>query len=193
MARAKSDPVATESFDDVYFRYRHAVRTCKECPAREKLSNSEVPSPCDAPMYEGQNVRALILTPKPDLYGTAKTKLEEWLATVGLTVGYDAVLSAAVRCPYPGDSRWSEKFAQACMRFLKAEIALFAPELLVTFGVMPARLLTGRSVHDYHGRVEPFGSGHIFCTFHPGQAGMSPKVSNALYADAEVLRRWLAE
>lgn len=134
--------------------------------------------------------------------GKAGRNLDEFLALSGLnraelyitnTVKYRPVRQSAAgntvnRAPTQEEIRLG-------LPFLKREIALVAPEVIVTLGNVPLRALTDRRtvIGDVHGTFLERGGRRIFPMYHPASVIYNPSLKEVYRADVLKLGEWLRE
>ena len=134
--------------------------------------------------------------------GKAGRNLDEFLALSGLnraelyitnTVKYRPVKQSAAgntvnRAPTQEEIRLG-------LPFLKREIALVAPEVIVTLGNVPLRALTDRKtvIGDVHGTFLERDGRRIFPMYHPASVIYNPSLKEVYRADVLKLGEWLRE
>ena len=134
--------------------------------------------------------------------GKAGRNLDEFLALSGLnraelyitnTVKYRPVRQSAAgntvnRAPTQEEIRLG-------LPFLKREIALVAPEVIVTLGNVPLRALTDRKtvIGDVHGTFLERDGRRIFPMYHPASVIYNPSLREVYRADVLKLGEWLRE
>ena len=79
--------------------------------------------------------------------------------------------------------------------WLLREIALVAPECVVTLGNVPLRAVTGErlSIGDIHGGFLSAGGRTLYPMYHPASMLYNPSLRNVYAADLARLALWLAE
>jgi DNA polymerase len=81
----------------------------------------------------------------------------------------DIYITNIVKChpPYDRDPR-SEEIA-ACLPYLRAQISIIRPELIITLGRISSRTLIGEeiSITKIHGKIYEYGGIRVLPTFHP--------------------------
>ncbi|MFN0317592.1 MAG: uracil-DNA glycosylase, partial [Burkholderiales bacterium] len=101
--------------------------------------------------------------------GQAGRLLDNMLAAIGLKRGEDVYIANIVKCRPPGNRVPEPAEANACEPYLKRQIALIQPRLMVALGKTAAENLLQRqasiaslrgNLHDYHGIP-------LIVTYHP--------------------------
>jgi len=101
--------------------------------------------------------------------GQAGRLLDNMLAAIELERGHNVYIANIVKCRPPGNRNPQPEEARACSPYLKRQIELIKPRLIVALGKVAAVNLLGRDasiaslrrqVHDYHGIP-------LIVTYHP--------------------------
>jgi DNA polymerase len=101
--------------------------------------------------------------------GQAGRLLDNMLAAIELKRGHNVYIANIVKCRPPGNRNPQPEEARACSPYLKRQIELIKPRLIVALGKVAAVNLLGRDasiaslrrqVHDYHGIP-------LIVTYHP--------------------------
>lgn len=126
--------------------------------------------------------------------GAAGKLLNELLAHAGLTRD-DVYIANVLKCRPPGNRNPAPLEIEACTPFLREQIRLIAPAVIVTLGNFATRfvLKTDRGITQLHG--EPVHAGHfaVLPVYHPAAAIYDRTKVDALFADFGTLRELLAE
>ena len=126
--------------------------------------------------------------------GAAGKFLDELLAHAGLR--RDQVYIANVLKSRPPNNRDPEPDEiEACAPFLREQIRLVDPDMLVTLGNFATKfvLRTQTGITRLHGTVQQAGRFRVLPIFHPAAAIYDRTKRDDLFADFEVLRALLAE
>jgi len=94
-------------------------------------------------------------------------------------------IANTVKCRPPGNRDPVPHEVAACRPWLKAQLDLIAPKVVVTLGNFAAKLLLGTTdgITTLRGRSYPFGRGVLVPTFHPAFVLRSPGLVPQLRAD----------
>lgn len=98
------------------------------------------------------------------------------------TVGYRGKKN---RAPYASEIR-------ACSYYLKKELNIVNPRLIITLGNIPLRQLLGdpkASISDWHGNLFFYGESKVFPIHHPGAITYNRKLENIIAKDLEMLKK----
>jgi len=101
--------------------------------------------------------------------GQAGRLLDNMLAAIGLERSRGVYIANVVKCRPPGNRNPEPAEAGACMPFLRRQIALVRPRLIVALGkVAAANLLGGdASIASLRGRVHDCEGRPLVVTYHP--------------------------
>ena len=150
---------------------KDAVRSCTQCPlhAGRKQSVFGVGDESASWLFVGEGPGAEEDARGEPFVGQAGRLLDNMLASIGLRRGEDVYIANIVKCRPPGNRVPEPLEANACEPYLKRQIALIQPRLLVALGKTAAENLLQRpasiaslrgSIHDYHGIP-------LIVTYHP--------------------------
>ncbi|HLI75086.1 MAG TPA: uracil-DNA glycosylase [Acidimicrobiales bacterium] len=81
-------------------------------------------------------------------------------------------IANVVKCRPPGNRDPHPDEIASCRPYLDAQLAMIAPNVVVTLGNFATRLLleTSEGIRRLRGRAYPFGRGHLVPTYHPAAA-----------------------
>ncbi len=123
--------------------------------------------------------------------GAAGKYLDLLLATVGLGRKDSVYIANVLKCRPPRNRDPLPEEIEACAPYLRRQIELVAPEVLLAVGSFAGKLLTGReksslgrlrgTVHSYHGVP-------LVVTYHPAALLRNPKWTRAFWTDLQLLR-----
>jgi DNA polymerase len=127
--------------------------------------------------------------------GAAGKLLEELLISIGLR-RQDVFITNVVKCRPPNNRDPRPEEIEACLPYLKAQIELIDPEILVPLGRHSVGVLLGRigeiSILRVRGKVyevEVFGAlRKVLPTLHPAAALYNPRLKPLIREDLEKLR-----
>ncbi|HEY5540544.1 MAG TPA: uracil-DNA glycosylase [Coriobacteriia bacterium] len=126
--------------------------------------------------------------------GAAGQLLNELLAHAGLERG-EVYIANVVKCRPPGNRDPEPVEIETCTPFLREQIRLIGPEVLVTLGNFATKfvLKTETGITRLHGTVHQAGRFTVLPIFHPAAAIYDRTKRDALFADFELLGRLIAE
>jgi len=178
------------------------IKRCVRCPLSEARTNVVFGEgdPHAAVMLVGEGPGEVEDQTGRPFVGTAGQKLDEVLASVGIT--REAVyITNVVKCRPPENRVPAKSEMETCWPFLEAQIALINPGLIIPLGNTPAQwLLPGsKGITSIRGTFHPWrGEIQLFPMFHPSyllrnpsRAKGSPKYLTWL--DIQKVRKWLDE
>ncbi|MSQ60691.1 MAG: uracil-DNA glycosylase [Betaproteobacteria bacterium] len=150
---------------------KDVVRACTQCPlhAGRKQSVFGVGDESASWLFVGEGPGAEEDAKGEPFVGQAGRLLDNMLASIGLQRGQDVYIANIVKCRPPGNRVPEPAEANACEPYLKRQIALIQPRLIVALGKTAADNLLQRqtsiaslrgSLHDYHGIP-------LIVTYHP--------------------------
>lgn len=124
--------------------------------------------------------------------GPAGKFLDELLESVGLK-REDVYISNVVKYRPPGNRDPTPEEKEQCMPWLKMEIALIKPTIIVPLGRHAlGHFFPSASISQVHGKPLPIKGGMtIFPIFHPAAALHNQSLRGALYEDFKALRAFL--
>jgi DNA polymerase len=124
--------------------------------------------------------------------GQLLTKLIE--QKLGLQRG-DVYIANVLKCRPPGNRDPQPEEVEACKPFLREQMELIRPRLVVALGNFAAKLLTKSStgITRLRGKRYPFKYGTLMCTFHPAAALRGGAAAQGIAEDFEEIRRILDE
>jgi uracil-DNA glycosylase len=126
--------------------------------------------------------------------GAAGQLLNELLAHAGLERG-EVYIANVVKCRPPGNRDPEPIEIETCTPFLREQIRVIKPDVLVTLGNFATKfvLKTDTGITRLHGKVQQAGRFSVLPIFHPAAAIYDRTKRDALFADFERLRELLAE
>jgi uracil-DNA glycosylase len=101
--------------------------------------------------------------------GQAGRLLDNMLAAVGLRRGDNVYIANVLKCRPPGNRNPEPEEVAKCTPFLKQQIALIRPKLIVAMGRFAAQTLlaTDASISSLRGRVYKYEGVPLIVTYHP--------------------------
>jgi DNA polymerase len=157
------------------------------------------------PVHESSAPRVLVLGRNPGytedrrgfpFVGPAGRMLDEWLLHAGLRRGQDVIVTNLVKCLSPQNREPEQPEVDACMPWLKLELQLFKPQLVIGLGAQVCKQLTGKALNTRRGLViesQDPAKASTMMTYHPSAAVRSLTFKAAFFADAVPIRRWIED
>ncbi|HYZ92731.1 MAG TPA: uracil-DNA glycosylase [Actinomycetota bacterium] len=107
----------------------------------------------------------------------------------------DVYIANVLKCRPPGNRDPQPDEVEACKPFLREQMELIRPRLVVALGNFAAKLLTKSStgITRLRGKRYPFKYGTLMCTFHPAAALRGGAAAEGIAEDFEEIRRVLDE
>ncbi len=126
--------------------------------------------------------------------GRAGQLLNEMLRAIRLRRG-DVYIANVLKCRPPGNRDPQDDETAACLPFLRRQIELISPAVIVTLGRVAARHLLGTTapISSYRGRWTTWQGTPVLPTFHPAYLLRNPAAKAQAWSDLKQLARRLAE
>lgn len=125
--------------------------------------------------------------------GKAGELLDKMFEAIGLKRG-DIYITNVVKCHPPDNRTPTEAEAQACLGYLKRQIELVQPKVIVTLGATPLRELLGvtTGITRIRGQWQRFGDLPVMPTFHPAYVlrQYTQEVRRAVWEDLKAAKAW---
>ena len=101
--------------------------------------------------------------------GQAGKLLDNMLAAIGLTRAENVYIANVLKCRPPGNRNPEPEEVAKCTPFLKQQIGLIRPKLIIAMGRFAAQTLlaTDASVSSLRGRVYKYEGVPLIVTYHP--------------------------
>jgi uracil-DNA glycosylase len=124
--------------------------------------------------------------------GAAGQLLNELLAHAGLERS-DVYIANVLKCRPPGNRDPEQTEIETCTPFLREQIRVIDPDVLVTLGNFATKfvLKTDVGITRLHGRVQEAGRFTVLPIYHPAAAIYDRTKRDALFADFATLRELL--
>jgi len=125
--------------------------------------------------------------------GRAGQLLNAMLRACGLS-RQEVYIANVVKCRPPGNRDPEDDEAASCLPFLRRQLALIGPEVVVLLGRVAARHLLGITapISSYRGRFRRWERMDVLPTFHPAYLLRNPQAKRESWEDLKLLRRRLA-
>ena len=124
--------------------------------------------------------------------GQAGKFLDLLLATVDLSREDSVYICNVLKCRPPGNRNPMPDEIESCSPYLKRQIELVQPEVLLAVGTFAAQLLTGRqktALGRLRGEVHSYQGVPLVVTYHPAALLRNPKWTRAFWDDLQLLRQ----
>ncbi len=124
--------------------------------------------------------------------GRAGQLLNVMLPSIGLR-REDVYIANIVKCRPPGNRDPEPDEAAACMPFLRRQLDLIKPDVIVLLGRIAARFLLGTTapISSYRGRWTVWHGISVLPTFHPAYLLRNPAAKRESWVDFKKLRERL--
>ena len=124
--------------------------------------------------------------------GRAGQLLNAMLPSIGLR-REDVYIANVVKCRPPGNRDPEPDEAAACLPFLRRQIELIDPAVIVCLGRVAARHLLGTTapISSYRGRWTRWSGRDVLPTFHPAYLLRNPAAKRESWVDLKKLRERL--
>ena len=127
--------------------------------------------------------------------GQAGKLLDNMLAAIGLTRGEDVYIANIVKCRPPGNRNPEPGEAAECLPFLRRQIELVKPKLIIALGRIAALNLLEKdaSIASLRGRVLDFAGTPLIVTYHPAYLLRSLTEKSKAWEDLCFARRTMKD
>jgi DNA polymerase len=190
-SRSDGDPLAADDLAVMASRLADC-RRCRLCQGRTQVvfgvgaSKAQVIFIGEAPGAEEDRLGEPFV-------GRAGQLLNEMLRAIHLRRS-DVYIANILKCRPPGNRDPQDDETAACLPFLRRQIELIAPRVIVTLGRVAARHLLGTTapISSYRGRWTTWQGTPVLPTFHPAYLLRSPAAKAQAWADLKQLAHRLA-
>jgi len=126
--------------------------------------------------------------------GQAGKLLDNMLAAIGLERGDNVYIANVLKCRPPGNRNPGPEEVAKCTPFLKQQIALIRPKLIVAMGRFAAQTLlaTDASISSLRGRVYKYEGVPLIVTYHPAYLLRNLPDKSKAWADLVFARSTMA-
>lgn len=124
--------------------------------------------------------------------GAAGKYLDLLLATVGLSRKDSVYIANVLKCRPPGNRNPLPEEIEACAPYLRKQIDLVRPEVLLAVGSFSGKLLTGdqkSALGKLRGRVHSYHGVPLVVTYHPAALLRNSNWTRAFWSDLQLLRQ----
>ena len=150
---------------------KSAVAACMDCPLHAKRNNTVfgVGDENADWMFIGEGPGADEDALGDPFVGQAGKLLDNMLAAIGLKRGEDVYIANVVKCRPPGNRNPEPDEAKKCEPYLRRQIELVKPKLIIALGRVAAMNLLARdaSIASLRGRVLDYNGTPLIVTYHP--------------------------
>ena len=118
--------------------------------------------------------------------GRAGALLTRMIAAMGFT-REQVFIANVLKCRPPGNRSTEPDEIAACGDYLRRQLALLAPEVIVPLGAHAARWLLGSAVTigGVRGRIHAYGTAKVVPTFHPSYLLRKPEEKGKAWEDLQ--------
>jgi len=180
---------------------RSCIEGCLACPlgaGRVRFVFGEG-SPKAAMLFIGEGPgRDEDLQGRP-FVGKAGELLDKMIVAIGFQ-RTEVYIANVVKCRPPDNRTPTPQEAQRCLSYLKRQIELIRPRVIVTLGATPLRELLGvqtgiTRIRGQWQRLDMLGGIPVMPTFHPAYVlrQYTQDVRRAVWSDLQTARKWLDE
>lgn len=178
-------------------RIAEQVRSCQACPLSMGRTQAVPGEGALDPMvmivgegpgyHEDQQGRPFV--------GNAGTYLDKWLEAIGITREESAFIANIVKCRPPNNRDPKPEESDVCSPYLRQQIALVRPRLILTVGRISTRILTGstQGITRIHGTFFRYEGIPLVPTFHPSAVLRNPAYRRPVWEDLKKVRNWLID
>ena len=117
--------------------------------------------------------------------GKAGKYLDSWLTAIGLDRSTNVFIANIVKCRPPENRDPLPQEAQACIPYLKRQIALVKPDGILCVGKVAAHFLLGRedALHALRGTIHRFEGLPVVVTYHPAAVLRNLQLRRSVWED----------
>jgi len=172
--------------------FSHEIQNCQKCQLSKSRTqvvfgtgNPQANLMCvgEAPGYEEDKQG------KP-FVGAAGQLLDKILAAIGFN-REEVYIANIVKCRPPGNRDPQPEEAAECLPFLKKQIAMIQPKLILALGRVATQnlLSTRQSLSSLRGSVQQFKNIPVVVTYHPAALLRDPQWKRQTWEDVQNLRK----
>lgn len=125
--------------------------------------------------------------------GKAGQYLDKWLDAVGMSRHRDCFIANVVKCRPPGNRDPQSDEIEACIPFLRRQIEILRPRMILTVGRIAAQTLIGDEapLGRLRGKTYRFNGIPLIPTYHPSGVLRDPSLRRAVWDDLKRLKEEL--
>ena len=183
------------SREDLLADLQERIGTCRLCSLCEGRT-------CTVPGYGPLDAKVMVIGEGPGaeedrqglpFVGAAGQYLDKWFSAIGLTRGEHLFIGNVVKCRPPGNRDPLPEEISSCMPYLKQQIEIIRPKVLLTVGRISAQALleTGDGIGRLRGRVYDFCGIPLVPTYHPSGVLRNPEYRRPVWEDLKLLKSLL--
>jgi DNA polymerase len=180
-----------ESLDAVANSVR-ACTACRLCETRKNAVPGEGPADLSAVtvMVIGEGPGADEDESGRPFVGKAGQLLDKMLGSIGLSRTTNCFIANIVKCRPPQNREPAPDETQACIRFLRDQIELVRPAMILAVGRTAAQNLLGTTdgINKLRGRFFDYGGIPLLPTFHPSALLRDETLKRPAWEDLKLFR-----
>jgi uracil-DNA glycosylase len=193
-ADAAARPVVPAGFEslDALNGFAAFCPRCKLAPTRTRMVMGQG-NPRARLMFVGEAPGAEEDAQGLAFVGRAGQLLTKIIEAMGLKRG-DVFIANVLKCRPPENRNPEPDEVEACLPYLREQIRLIAPRVIVTLGTFATQavLETDLSIGRLRGRFHPLGPVQVMPTYHPAFLLRSPERKKDVWADMKIVRDFLS-
>lgn len=179
-------PPTAEDFSSIE-ELERVARSCTACNLRAGCKGVVISrgNPSAKLMLVGEGPGAMEDEMGLPFVGPAGQLLDKVLRAMKISPEEDVYITNVVKCRPPNNRLPTHSEASACLPFLRAQIRLIAPEIIVCLGALAAQALLGPDarITRIRGRWFETGNARVMPTFHPAAVLRDVKKKLPLWED----------
>ncbi len=176
------------------FKLREEIGDCRLCRLSEKRTNIVFGegNPEAELMFIGEAPGADEDLQGRPFVGRAGELLTRLITKMGLKRD-DVYIANIVKCRPPNNRRPREDEIEACLPFLKKQIEIINPRVIMTLGDVATKALLGEigSISKVRGKTYRYNTIKVVPTFHPSYLLRNPNAKWLTWSDAQLALRLL--
>lgn len=125
--------------------------------------------------------------------GRSGKLLSQMLSQIGVDRDKNLYITNTVKCKPPENRNPKSDELQACREYLKNQISLHDPKVIILVGNFACKYFLGKNVAitKIHGHFFDYNGKKLFCTFHPAAILRNPKLKDVAAEDIKILKKYL--
>ena len=187
--RAPAPLVLPDSYDELKSLALECTQ-CGLCKSRTQVVFSDGPANASV-MVVGEAPGANEDETGVPFVGAAGKYLDLLLATVGLNRKDSVYIANVLKCRPPGNRNPLPEEIEACAPYLRKQIDLVQPKVLLAVGSFSGKLLTGdqkSALGKLRGQVHHYHGVPLVVTYHPAALLRNSNWTRAFWSDLQLLR-----